>query len=251
MKVILSPAMNMEHMVNDKLEKTTPIFTDKACKLAEKLKKINPLELETALNISPKLVDKVFGYYCDFDTKDLNGNGTQALLAFQGLAYKNINVSDFTKEDFIFANSSLRILSSLYGVLKPTDIIQQYRLDFMCSFAKKRMGKKNLYDYWGDDVYKELFADGDTVIGICSSEYEKLINPFLKPWDNYISCKFLVGKNGKYKAQATASKMARGQMARFIVKNKIKDFHKLIDFEYDGFVYSKNYSRDNELAFVR
>ncbi len=251
MKVILSPAMNMEQCVDNRLEKTKPIFSQNACELVEKVKKINPFDLEFELGISPKLLDKTFEYYLQFDTSDVDEVGTQALVSFQGLAYKNINSLDFTKEDFEFANDKIRILSSLYGVLKPTDLIQQYRLDFMCNFGKKKIDGKNLYEYWGNSVYEEIFKDGEVVVGICSKEYEKLIKPFLQPWDKYIACEFLVSKNGKLKAQATASKMARGQMARYIVKNRIQDVEALKNFEFDGFVYSEQHSTKGNMAFIR
>ncbi len=251
MKAILSPAMNMEQCVENRLEKTKPLFSENACELVEKIKHINPFDLENELGISSKLLDKTFEYYLLFDTNNIDLVGTQALVAFQGLAYKNINTQDFTKEDFEVANDKLRILSSLYGVLKPTDLIQQYRLDFMCNFGKKKVDGKNLYDYWGDSVYTEVFKDGDVVVGICSKEYEKLIKPYLKPMDKYIACEFLVNKNGKLKAQATASKMARGQMARYIVKNRIESVEDLKAFEFDGFTYSEFNSTKNVLAFVR
>ncbi len=251
MKVILSPAMNMEQKNENRLEKTKPIFSDKACELVEKIKHINPFDLETELGISSKLLDKTFEYYLEFDTNNVDLVGTQALVAFQGLAYKNINTSDFTKEDFEVANNKIRILSAMYGVLKPSDLIQQYRLDFMCNFGKKKIEGKNLYEYWGESVYNEVFKDGEVVVGICSKEYEKLLKPYLKPMDKYIACEFLVNKNGKLKAQATASKMARGQMARYIVKNRIENVEDLKAFEFDGFTYSEHRSKRDVMAFVR
>ncbi len=247
MKAVLSPAMNMENCKNDLLEKTVPIFSDRADELVEKVREINPMYLETELGISEKLAEGVFKYYCEFDNIESDDKGTQSLIAFQGLAYKNLSPSDFTKEDFEFAKESLRILSAMYGVLKPTDLIQQYRLDFMCNFAKKNL----LYEFWGSSVYDEVFKDNEVVVGICSKEYEKLIKPYLKPSDKYISCEFLVNKNGKLKAQATASKMARGQMARFIVKNRIEDIEQLKNFEFDGFVYSEYNSSSKLMSFIR
>ncbi len=247
MKVILSPAMNMENCYNASIPKSLPKFNNRANNLAKELKKLSPFELESLLGISSKLVDKVFENYCNFECDTIEYLGAQALVAFTGLAYKNLDVDDFTKEDFDFANETLRILSALYGILKPYDLIQQYRLDFMCDFAKK----ENLYGFWGNDIYNEVFKDNELVIAICSKEYEKLIKPFLKPHNNYYSCEFLIYKNGKYKAFATASKMARGQMARYIVKNKIDDLEKIKEFEYDGFVFSVEYSTSNTLAFIK
>ncbi len=247
MKVVLSPAMNMENCINNNLEKTLPIFTDMASELVEKVREINPFEIEIELGISPKLAESVFKYYCEFDNVDFRDKGTQALVAFQGLAYKNISPEDFTQEDFNFAKDSLRILSAMYGILRPTDLIQQYRLDFMCNFGKNN----NLYEFWGSKVYDELFRDNEVVVGICSKEYEKLIKPFLKTTDKYVSCEFLINKKGKLKAQATASKMARGQMARYIVKNRIEDVEELKNFDFDGFVYSEFNSNSRVMAFVK
>lgn len=251
MKVILSPAMNMSKCHSNKLEPTTPVFKKKTLEIVAELKKLSPFDLEVDLNISPKLVEKVFEYYIDFDVDNFDKKGSNALLAFQGLAYKNINSEDFTEEDFIFANDNLRVLSALYGVLKPSDAIQQYRLDFMCDFAKKGIAGEKLYNYWGDEVYKELFKDNEQVVAICSKEYEKLIKPYLKPTDRYISCDFLTYSKGKYKAFATASKMARGQMARYIIKNRIDNIEDLRGFEYDGFKYSEEYSKNNTYAFIK
>ncbi len=247
MKIVLSPAMNMENCKNNLIGKTVPIFSDMANELVDRVREINPIYLETELGISSKLVDGVFKYYCDFDNIDFKDRGTQAIIAFRGLAYKNLNPEDFTKEDFEFAMDNLRILSAMYGVLKPTDLIQQYRLDFMCNFGKK----ENLYEYWGSLVYDELFKDNEVVLGICSKEYEKLIKPFLQPWDKYVACEFLINKNGKLKAQATASKMARGQMARYIIKNKIEDIEDIKSFDYDGFVYSEYHSSSKVMAFIK
>ncbi len=251
MKAILAPAMNMNNFELNDIEKTIPIFKNKTIKIIEELKKLDPFELESELGLSVKLQEKVFGYYYDFDCINFEKKGTQALMAFQGLAYKNMNVEDFTKEDYIFANESIRILSALYGVLKPTDIIQQYRLDFKSNFAKKGIDGNKLYEYWGRSIYHELFKSGEVIVGICSNEYEKAIVPYLTPKDKYVSCKFMVKKNGKFKTCATIAKMARGQMARYIVKNRIKDIEKLKDFYFDGFEYSDYHSDDKSIVFIK
>ncbi len=249
MKVLLSPAMNMNEDLNIKLKKTEPIFKEKTCRIVNEIKKLNPFELESKLNLTPKLYERVFDYYYDFDCTEFS-EGTQALHAFVGLAYKNINVYDFTKEEFDFANENLRILSALYGVLKPSDVIKQYRLDFMSTFSKTGMGL-NLYDYWGEDIYNEIFSGDEVVIGICSNEYEKMIKPYLKNSDKYISCKFLKHKDGKLKSLATDSKIARGKMARYIIKNNIKELNQIKEFEYDGYRYSSHYSNENTFCFVK
>ncbi len=251
MKIVLSPAMNMKNSEDINIEKTVPIFKEKTIDLVEYLKRFNPFELESQLDLSPKLLKKVFEYYQEFDCKEIESKGTQAILSFQGLAYKNINAFDFSRKEWEFAKNNIRILSGLYGILKATDIIQPYSLDFISNFAKKGLDDVKLYEYWGKEVYKELFKKNEIVIGICSKEYEKLFLPYLKPMDKYIKCDFLIKSDGKFKTNGTIAKILRGQMARYIVKNKIDNVEELKAFTFDKFNYSEYYSKEDVLVFIQ
>ncbi len=242
MLILISPAMNMKEIPNEKgLEK--PIFNKKALELVDKLKKYPPWELETLLGVNESIALKAFEYYQDFSDYEIGE--IQALKAFEGLAYKNINCSDFSYEDNIFANNHLRILSSIYGILKPNDGIKPYRMDFICKYGKKN----KLYDYWSDLVYKEIFKNNDIVFSLCSKEYESLIKKFINETDRFYTCKFLDMKNGVYKCLATASKIARGRMVRYIVKNKITNLEDVKNFNYGNYKFSR--IENNQLIFIR
>ncbi len=248
MKVIISPAMNMKKCEGYIINTTEPVFKNKANHLASVLKKYAPFELETALNINYKLSEKVFLHYQNFDVEKDNV-GYPALLYFDGLAYKNIKANEFSKEQFEFANKHLRILSAMYGILKPSDLIQQYRLDFMGEFAKQNFTNGNLYSYWQEEVYSELYKENDVVLNLCSAEYEKIIKKRLLPSDKFISCKFLINKNGKTKSLATYAKMARGKMVKYVVENKITEVEKVKEFNEDGFIFCKE--ENDTLVFIK
>lgn len=242
MIAILSPAMNMKQNFEHAIETTQPVFSGRAEKLVDVLRAYSPWELESLLCINAQLAMNAFEAYCDFGAA---GVKMPAVLAFHGLAYQNLNPQGFSPGDFEYANDHLRILSSLYGLLRPNDSIHPYRLDFVCRFGKQ----KKLYDHWGASVCRELFRRGDTVVNLCSGEYEKLIIPHLTATDRLISCRFLVNKAGKLRCQATASKMARGQMARFIIKNRIEDPEQLRAFDWDEYEFCERMSSQNELVF--
>ncbi len=171
MIAILSPAMNMAKVSTPHIALTEPVFQKNAGELAQSLQAYSPWELESLLNVSPQLALRAYEAYRDFG-KDV---GSPAVLSFYGLAYQNLNAQDFSAEDFAFANEHLRILSALYGLLRPSDEIHPYRLDFMCRWAKQQ----KLYNYWSESVCSELYSQTDTVINLCSGEYEKLIIPHL------------------------------------------------------------------------
>ncbi len=254
MKVIISPAMNMKENGQHNITTTEPVFKHKANFLVTLLKKYDPFELESILGINYKLSESTFLHYQNFNInkKDI---GYPALLYFDGLAYKNIKSNDFSKDDFDFANKQLRMLSALYGILKPTDLIQPYRLDFMCKFAKQSFididnnYNDNLYSYWHNDVYSELYKNDNVVLNLCSVEYEKVVKKMLRPCDKFITCKFLVNKDGKFKSIGTYAKMARGKMVKYIIKNRITNIDDLKNFNEDGFKFSKE-TKDT-LIFIK
>ncbi len=250
MIAILSPAMNMGSCKNS-INMTTPIYIEETRHLASILKDYNPFEIESKLNLTPNQMEKIFRYYQEFVIDNNNEIGTPSILSFQGTAYKSLKANEFDEEEILFANNSIRILSAMYGILKPTDCIQPYRLDFVCRFAKEKINDKKLYDFWGDKVYKELFSNNEIVINLCSAEYEKLIRKYLKPSDKFITIKFLINKNGKFKSMSVDAKRNRGNMARYIVKNKIYEPELLKEYDEDGYTFSDYHSNENEYVFIK
>ena len=153
----------------------------------------------------------------------------QAILAFTGDAYRGLDAKSFTKKDFDFAQENLRILSGLYGVLKPLDLIQPYRLE-MGSKLKISAKEKNLYSYWKDTSVKYLNKEmkGELLVNLASNEYFKSID--LKQLNSdVLTIHFKDFKNGDYKTIMTYAKFARGLMSQFIIKNKISNNEKILE----------------------
>jgi len=175
------------------------------------------------------------------------------LKAFKGEVFNGINVNSYTKEDLEFSQSHLRILSGLYGILRPLDLIKPYRLEMGTKLITER--GKNLYEFWGnkiaDSLMKTLKSTGDqTIVNLASDEYFKSVAKHLAAADIYTPA-FLDYKNGKYKFLTVYGKRARGMMARFIIKNRITDIERLKLFDEDGYYYNDEMSNKNHFVFTR
>ena len=174
MKVIISPAKKMKIVYDENKKITEPVFYKKAAVLAKKIRKLDPMEIEHIMKVNPKIAMEAFIYYNDFfDFK----HEIPAILSYNGLQYTHIKAEDFSDEEAEFANETLRIVSGLYGILKPYDGICPYRLEMQC---KLDINGKNLYKYWSNNIYKELFKDKEEVINLASGEYSKVVSPYLK-----------------------------------------------------------------------
>ena len=246
MIAVLSPAKNMGSEAPCPLPLTQPIFWQEALQLNEQLRELSPWQLESLLKINPQLALKAFAQNQQFSAQ--YQKGAPAMAAYQGLAYQNLHPQDFTQEDWEFARDHLGILSALYGLLRPTDGIFPYRLEFLCAF--KPQGK-SLYAYWGNQVYEALFAPGEPVINLASQEYGKLLTPYLTPKDRMVTCHFQVVRRGKRLALATESKMARGQMARFLLRNRLTEPDQLKDFVWQDYRYEPQLSTRDQYIFLK
>ncbi len=245
MIAILSPAKNMRR-VNNPLPPTTPQFLQQALPLLQALRQYSPRQLEQSMKINPALALHAFTSFADMQPEQ---PGTPALLAYDGLQYKQLGATDFSRAQLNFAQQHLRILSGFYGLLRPLDGIWPYRLELGGTL---KFGGKSLYTYWGAQLANALFAAGQPVINLCSAEYAKAITPFLLPQHTMITIDFLQQKpGGKLVMQATAAKMARGQMARFLVQNKLTRPVQLQKFSWGKYQYAKALSAPQHWAFVR
>ena len=180
-------------------------------------------------------------------------NAKQALLAFKGDVYTGLNAETFTEDDFEFAQQHLRILSGLYGVLRPLDLIQPYRLEMGTKLTNDK--GKNLYEFWDKKptqaLNKQLTSlDSSTVINLASNEYFNAIDKSgLKA--NIITPVFKDYKNGKYKIISFYAKKARGLMSAYIVKNKLQEPSQIKEFNVDGYNFEPQGSTENEWLFLR
>lgn len=245
MKVIISPAKNMRVVTSDNLMLTNPQYINQAKQLVCILKEYTPFELESLMHINSKLAMETF---VDLQNWIVNKQDTPALLAYHGLQYKNIEPDTFTKEEFEFAGETIRILSGLYGILKATDKVSPYRLEMQC---KVDINGKNLYRFWSNLLYEELFQNQEIVINLASKEYSSVIEPYLLPFDRMITCDFKVMKGGKLRTLATEAKMARGQIVKYIIKNRITNPEKLKEFSWNDYYFETLESTENRYTFIK
>lgn len=245
MKIIISPAKKLD--TKNLINKGTSIhFIEEAKYLANELKKYTEEDLKTLMKLSDKLSNLNWNRYQNWNAK---GEG-QAIFMFQGDVYQGLDVSSFDKNDLKFAQSNLRILSGLYGILKPTDLINPYRLE-MGTKLKNKSGN-NLYKFWENKLntyLKTELCENEEIINLASDEYSKAIQ--LKSFSNpVITPIFKDYKNGKLKVISFFAKKARGEMVNFIVKNKINDVNELKNFSNIGYKFDSE-NQKGELIFTR
>lgn len=245
MIAILSPAKRLAPApCPPGLEMTVPVFLREAKELGELLKSYSPWQLESLLSVSPGLALDAFALCRDFTPEQ---PVAPAVLAYHGLAYQHLDAPALTPEELLNAQGRLRILSALYGVLRPLDGVAPYRLDFM---AKLRPEGKNLYSWWGDKLCRELFSAGETVVNLCSGEYSRAVEPWLRPGDRWVTVRFLQWKKGRLVTQATAAKAARGRMARWIIQTGPARPEALSGFCWGGWRFSPERSGRDEMVFL-
>ncbi|MCB0401661.1 MAG: peroxide stress protein YaaA [Flavobacteriales bacterium] len=253
MLVVLSPAkkINEDRPVYEK--QTVPQFVDEAAELISVLKKYTPKKLGQLMSLSANLSDLNVARYQMWDQDHHSQLCKTAVLAFDGEAYNGLDASSFSKKDMDYAQDHLRILSGLYGLLRPLDMLHPYRLEMGTTLKVKR--KKNLYEFWGDKIVNEINTlveaqQEKVLINLASSEYFKAINK-KKLNARVITPVFKDFKGGEYKTIMVYAKKARGMMTRYILQHQIEKADDLIGFDSDGYCYNKAASTDHELVFLR
>ena len=252
MLLIISPAKKLDFSpveIRNKL--SNPIFQKDASNLAEVASKLSKSELGQLMSISEKLADLNFKRFQNFKTNPEKISSKAAAFAFNGDTYNGLNISEFSELDLKFSQKHLRILSGLYGLLRPLDIIQPYRLE-MGSHLKNKRGD-DLYHYWSNTISKHINLDlkefkNQKIINLASLEYSKVINKKIVYAD---SPQFLEERNGDLKNISFFSKKARGSMARFIIKNKIIDHSEINNFNYDRYSFNSSLSSELKPVFTR
>lgn len=254
MLLVVSPAKNLDYDSPLATEQfSQPELLEHSKILIEQCKKLTPADISSLMGVSDKLAGLNAARFGEWSTPFTPENSRQAILAFNGDVYTGLDAKTFSEENFAFAQQHMRILSGLYGLLKPLDLMQAYRLE---------MGKKldnergtNLYQFWGDIITEHLNSaieqQGDSVlINLASNEYFKsvkkkslnaeVITPAFKDW-----------KNGQYKMISFFAKKARGLMARYIIENQITELEELKAFNVAGYEYSTELSKGNDWVFTR
>lgn len=234
MKIIIAPAKQMRTDINNLAPTDLPVFMERTEEILAYLKSKSFTELKALWNCNDKIAEENALRLCNMD---LYNALTPAILAYDGIAYKYMAPIVFEDSHFEYAQKYLRIISAFYGVLKPMDGITPYRLEMMSK--AKISGYKNLYDFWGDLLYKEVHDNSGVFINLSSKEYSRCIEDYLAPKDSMISYTFGELKDDNIIQKTVHVKMARGEMVRFMAENNIvnatetKAFHRL-GFSFDG-----------------
>ena len=201
------------------------------------------------MSLSEKLSKLNFDRFQAFKTPFSLDNAKQALLAFKGDVYNGINASSLSAKDLDFAQKNVRMISGLYGVLRPLDLIQPYRLEMGIKLSNVQ--GNNLYDYWGSGISEVLNEDEEKlIVNLASNEYFKAIdNKILKA--QILDIVFKEKKNNTYKVIGIYAKRARGLMINYIIRNRLTDAEALKDFSDEGYLYNQELSSDKKWVYVR
>lgn len=253
MIIVISPAKTLDFETPPVTQSySTPRFLDDSCELVEQLKLLEPHDISTLMSISPKLGELNADRFQTWQIPFTPDNAKQALLAFKGDVYTGLDAETFSEDDFEFAQSHLRILSGLYGVLKPLDLIQPYRLEMGTKFKNDR--GPNLYHFWGstltESLKQELQDDDNVLVNLASNEYFKSIKA--KSLETrMITPVFKDMKNGQYKMISFYAKKARGLMSAYIIKNRITAIEELKGFDLEGYSFNPEMTQGDDWVFTR
>ncbi len=254
MLIVISPAKTLDFKTKSTTNKfSIPEFINDSKSLINQAKNLKPEDISTLMKISEKLAILNFERFQDWETPFDLDNSKQSILAFKGDVYTGLDAQTISKADLDWVNNHLRILSGLYGLLRPLDLMQAYRLEMGVKF--ENTNGKNLYEFWGDKITNSLNKDLENLeepilLNLASNEYFKSIK-IKSLAANIITPVFKDFKSGKYKIISFYAKKARGTMVRWIIDNKITNHRELINFNIDGYKYCEDESIHNELIFKR
>jgi len=254
MLILISPAKTLDYSVDvPNMELSEISFPKESQELIKGLKKMKPKDLQALMGISPKLAQLNFERFQQFNYPFSAEDVKPALHVFKGEVFVGINVEVFSKDDLQYAQNHLRILSGLYGILKPLDQIMPYRLEMGTKYSNSKF--KHLYDFWDlkihDAVQKVLNEQGDKLlINLASNEYYKSVKAN-KLDARIITPQFKDFKNGQYKMISFFAKKARGLMTNYILKNQISNPEELKLFNREGYEYNDRLTEGDNWVFTR
>ena len=251
MKILISPAKSLDFKNNVETSiSSKPIFANQAYKINNTIKNLSAPDLSSLMGISPKLSELNWSRNQDF--QKIDSKEKEAIFAFNGDVYDGIDANTINTSNHEKLQNSLRILSGLYGILKPFDKIKAYRLEMGTKISIN--GSKNLYDFWKENVTKSLVNEvneNDIIVNLASNEYFSVIDQSLIS-NTIVNPQFKDFKNGKLKIISFYAKKARGLMTRFLIDNEINSLSDIESFNSSGYMFSQNEtSNPLEPVFVR
>lgn len=254
MLIFLSPAKSLDYKTPPHVATfTLPAYLQQSEVLIKQLRKLSPADIAQLMDLSDPLALLNFNRYAEWSLPFTPANAKQAVLAFDGDVYDGLDGKSLSADDLDFAQTQVRILSGLYGILKPLDLIQPYRLEMGTKFANQ--AGKDLYAFWGERLLDAINAElaempRPVAVNLASEEYFKaaigrkingqLIQPVFEDW-----------KNGKYKIISFYAKRARGLMTRYAVLNRLREPEGLKDFDVDGYAFAPDVSDEQRWVFRR
>ena len=253
MIAVVSPAKTLDFESKYDFEHTLPKIQKEALALIEVLKEQSENEVSELMSISDQLAHINVERYHKFTKKKNAAHARHAIFAFRGDVYQGLEAENFSPEELEFSQSHFRILSGLYGLIRPLDLIQPYRLEMGTKLRVN--GSKNLYEFWGDKIANQLNRDlknqgDDLLINLASVEYFKSVN-LTKLKAKVVDVDFKDFSNGDYNVVSFFAKKARGMMSRYIIKNQPTTVEELRAFDYSGYRFDESNSTNELLAFKR
>ena len=254
MLILISPAKTLDYQSELTTKRfTQPALLEHSQQLIREARKLSAPQIKALMGISDKLADLNATRFHDWHPDFTPDNARQAILAFKGDVYTGLQAETFSEADFDFAQQHLRMLSGLYGVLRPLDLMQPYRLEMGIRLENPR--GKDLYQFWGDEITNTLNAaleaqGDDVVINLASDEYFRSVKPKALA-GRIIKPVFLDEKNGKFKVISFYAKKARGLMSRYIIENRLSKPEQLTEFDSEGYFFDAENSSAEELVFKR
>ena len=246
MRIIISPAKQMRVDTDTFACREIPVFPEKTKILMKYISGLSYEEQKTLWACN----DRIAGENAErFRNMDLRKGLTPAILAYDGIQYTYMAPAVFEDGQFDYVQEHLRILSGFYGVVKPLDGGVPYRLEMQ---AKAKLpGFRNLYEFWGEDLYREVMDESRVLVNLASKEYSKCIEKYLKPGDRYITCIFGEPEGDKIVQKGVYAKMARGEMVRFMAGMQAETPEQMKDFSWSGYRFAEERSSETEYVFVR
>lgn len=251
MRIILAPAKKMNEVPEAPLKATVPVFLQETEIILKWLQSLTYAQAKKLWACNDKIAELNFDRLRHMDLYD-RSRMTPAVLSYEGIAYQYMAPGVFEEGHYAYLQEHLRILSGFYGVLKPLDGITPYRLEMQA--GAKPGGFRNLYDFWGDRLCKEVMDESRVVINLASAEYSVCIKKHLQPEDRCITAvfgEFAGGEGSKIVQKGVYAKMARGDMVRYMAENRIEDPEEMKAYDRLGFVFREEFSDDRNYVFIK
>ena len=246
MRIIIAPAKKMRTDPDSLAPAGLPDFLPETEVLCAALRSMDPAALQRLWKCSDRIAALNVRR---LEEMDLRRNLTPAILAYEGIQYQYMAPGVFSREEYAYVQTHLRILSGFYGLLRPFDGVTPYRLEMQTKLAVG--GARDLYGFWGDRLARRLFAETDCILNLASKEYSLCVSRFLEPSVRFVTCVFGQEKDGKVLEQGTQCKMARGEMVRYLAETGAETLEAVRGFDRLDYRFSPAHSDEETLVFLR